>query len=399
MTRMSRGRLIAGMGFVAAAAAVATFVAMPAQAAEGQILQAGGANAVDGKYIVVLKDNNDNFAASAVTKQADTLGAKYGAQVGYKYTSALKGFSISATEQQAKQLAADSNVAYVQQSHKFTVSETQANPPSWGIDRVDQKDLPLDNSYTWTNDGTGVTAFVIDTGVMIEHPTFGGRATNGIDTIDGDDVAQDGFGHGTHVAGTIAGTEYGVAKGVNVVAVRVLGDDGSGTTEQVVAGIDWVSQNHSGPSVANMSLGGPADQALDTAVQNSIASGVTYAVAAGNESSDASGVSPARVPEAATVAASDINDAQAEFSNFGEIVDLYAPGVDITSAWNDGATNTISGTSMATPHVAGAAAQFLQANPQAAPADVVAGLTGVATPDKITNPSPGTPNLLLYNGA
>jgi subtilisin family serine protease len=279
------------------------------------------------------------------------------------------------------------------------VSETQANPPSWGIDRLDQRDLPLDNNYTWTNDGAGVTAFVIDTGVMVEHPTFGGRATGGFDAIDGDNDPDDGHGHGTHVAGTVGGTEYGVAKGVNIVGVRVLDDSGSGTTEQVVAGIDWVSQNHQGPAVANMSLGGPADEALDTAVRNSVTSGVTYAIAAGNSSSDASGFSPARVQEAVTVAASDINDAQADFSNFGSLVDLYAPGVDITSSWNDGATNTISGTSMATPHVAGAAAQFLQANPQATPADVAAGLTGAASPDKITGASPGTPNLLLYNGA
>ena len=181
----------------------------------------------------------------------------------------------------------------------------------------------------------------------------------------------------------------------------MLDDNGSGTTEQVVAGIDWVTQNHQGPSVANMSLGGGVDEALDTAVSNSIASGVTYAIAAGNSSADASGFSPARVPEAITVAASDINDAQAEFSNFGELVDIYGPGVDITSAWNtdDQATDTISGTSMATPHVAGAAALFLSANPDAAPADVLAGLTAAATPDKITNASPGTPNKLLYTGA
>jgi subtilisin family serine protease len=288
----------------------------------------------------------------------------------------------------------------VQVSHKFSVSDTQANPPSWGLDRVDQKDLPLDNAYTPTNGGEGVTAFIIDTGVRATHSTFGGRVTGGFDAIDGDDNPDDGFGHGTHVAGTIGGAEYGLAKAVNIVPVRVLGDDGSGTTEQVVAGIDWVTQNHQGPSVANMSLGGGVDEALDTAVQNSIASGVTYAIAAGNSSADAKDFSPARVPEAITVAASDINDAQADFSNFGELVDIYGPGVDITSSWNtdDNATNTISGTSMATPHVAGAAVLFLSANPDAAPADVAAGLTGAATPDKITNASPGTPNKLLYTG-
>jgi subtilisin family serine protease len=397
MTRMSRGRLLAGAGFVAAAATAAALVAMPAQAQEGKILEAGTANAVTGHYIVALKNT---FAASAVSAQADTLAMKYGASVHYKYTSALHGFSVTATEAQAKQLASDGNVAFVQQSHKFTVSDTQQNPPSWGLDRVDQKDLPLDNSYTAATNGQGVTAFVIDTGVRATHETFGGRVSGGFDAVDNDGNPDDGFGHGTHVAGTIGGAEYGLAKGVSIVPVRVLDNNGSGTTEQVVAGIDWVTKNHSGPSVANMSLGGSADDALDTAVKNSIASGVTYAIAAGNSSADASGFSPARVQEAITVAASDINDAQASFSNFGSLVDVYAPGVDITSSWNDSdtGTNTISGTSMATPHVTGAAALYLSANPTASPADVSAALTAAATPDKITNASPGTANKLLYTG-
>ncbi|HWM06704.1 MAG TPA: S8 family peptidase [Actinophytocola sp.] len=371
---------------------------MPAQAQEGQIRLADSQNAVADSYIVVLKDSA-KFTASGATAQADGLATKYGAQVGTTYSTAVKGFSISATEAEAKQLAADNSVAYVQQNQKFTINDTQANPPSWGLDRLDQRDLPLDNSYTYANKGDGVTAFVIDTGVMIEHPTFEGRATGGFDAIDGDNNPVDGHGHGTHVAGTIGGAEYGVAKGVSIVGVRVLDDSGSGTTEQVVAGIDWVAQNHSGPSVANMSLGGGADEVLDEATRGAIASGVTFAIAAGNSSSDASGFSPARVQEAITVAASDDADSQASFSNFGSLVDIYAPGVDITSSWNDGATNTISGTSMATPHVAGAAALFLQNNPAATPADVAAGLAAAASPDKITNASPGTPNLLLYTGA
>ena len=399
MTRMSRGRLLAGAGFAVAVAAVTAVVAMPAQAQEGQIRLADTANAVAGNYIVVLKDSAATVRSSAVSAQADTLATKYGAKVGHKYTAALHGFSISATETEAKQLAADGSVAYVQQSQKFHVTDTQANPPSWGLDRIDQRDLPLDSSYTYASKGDGVNVYVIDTGVMMSHPTFEGRATGGYDAVDGDNDPQDGYGHGTHVAGTIAGAEYGVAKGANIVAVRVLDNSGSGTTDQVVAGIDWVAQNHTGPSVANMSLGGGADDVLDQATRGAIASGVTFAIAAGNSSADASGFSPARVTEAITVAASDNADGQASFSNFGSVVDIYAPGVDITSAWNDGATNTISGTSMATPHVAGAAALFLSTNPTATPADVAAGLTAAATPDKITNPSAGTPNLLLYTGA
>jgi subtilisin family serine protease len=395
MKLTGRGRIIAGAGLAGAVAIVTAVVAMPAQAQEGQVRLANTETAVADSYIVVLKDNQ----RAAVSAQAGSLAAAYGAQVSRTYTTALHGFAVHATEAQAKQLAADGAVEYVQQSQKFTVNDTQPNPPSWGIDRLDQRDLPLDNSYTYTNKGDGVTAYVIDTGVMVDHPTFEGRATGGYDAIDGDNDPVDGHGHGTHVAGTIGGAEYGVAKGVNIVGVRVLDDSGSGTTEQVVAGIDWVAQNHSGPSVANMSLGGGVDEVLDEATRGAIASGVTFAVAAGNSSADASTFSPARVEEAITVAASDDADGQAYFSNFGTIVDLYAPGVDITSSWNDGATNTISGTSMATPHVAGAAALYLSANPTATPADVAAGLTGAATPDKITNASPGTPNLLLYTGA
>ncbi len=390
-----RGRLIASVGAAGALAVAAAIVAMPAQAQEGQIRLADTENSVVDSYIVVLKDN----ARSAVAAQATNLSAKYGAEVSTTYTTALQGFAVHATEAQAKQLAADGAVEYVQQNQKFSINDTQENPPSWGLDRLDQRDLPLDSSYTYATKADNVTAYVIDTGVMVDHPTFEGRATGGFDAIDGDNDPADGHGHGTHVAGTIGGAEYGVAKGVQIVGVRVLDDNGSGTTEQVVAGIDWVAQNASGPSVANMSLGGGADDALDEATRGAISAGVTFAIAAGNSSADAAGFSPARVTEAITVAASDDADGQASFSNFGSVVDIYAPGVDITSSWNDGATNTISGTSMATPHVAGAAALFLASNPDATPDDVAAGLSGAATPDKITNASPDTPNLLLYTGA
>jgi subtilisin family serine protease len=393
MKLTGRSRLIAGAGLAGVVAVATAVAAIPAQAAEGQIRLANTENSVAGSYIVVLKD-------SAVrTTAATNLAGEYGAQVGRTYKTALHGFSMHANETQAKQLAADDAVAYVQQSQKFTINDVQDSPPSWGLDRIDQRDLPLDSAYNFTNKGDGVTAYVIDTGVRVDHPTFEGRASGGFDAIDGDNDPADGHGHGTHVAGTIGGTEYGVAKGVNIVGVRVLDDNGSGTTEQVVAGIDWVAQNHSGPSVANMSLGGEVDEALDEAVRGAISSGVTFAVAAGNSSADADGFSPARVTEAITVAASDDADGQAYFSNYGSVVDLYAPGVDITSSWNDGATNTISGTSMATPHVAGAAALYLSANPTATPTDVATALSTAATPDKITNPTGDTPNLLLYTGA
>ncbi|MFD8494181.1 S8 family peptidase [Amycolatopsis sp. NPDC059657] len=384
----------AAIGITVAAVAVAT--AAPALAAqpEGQIRAAGGADAVSDSYIVVLK--NAGFVA-----QAQNLASKFGVNVGRTYGAALTGFSIHGSEAEAKRLAADPAVDYVVQNRRFHISDTQQNPPSWGLDRVDQHDLPLDSKYTYATKADNVTAYVIDTGVKATHKTFAGRVSGGKDFIDNDDDPTDEQGHGTHVAGTIGGTEYGLAKGVKIVPVRVLDANGSGTTEQVVAGIDWVAANAKGPSVANMSLGGGADDALDSAVKGAIAKGVTFGIAAGNESQDASKVSPARVKEAITVAASDKTDKQASFSNFGASVDIYAPGVGITSSWGiggDTATNTISGTSMATPHVVGAAALYLSAHPDATPAQVADALTGSATSGKITNPSSGTPNKLLYIG-
>ncbi|WP_431041632.1 S8 family peptidase [Streptomyces sp. P1-3] len=384
---------------VAAAAAVAggAFIAIPAGAstpAEGTVYGTESKDAIDGSYIVMLKGGKTIKAAS----EGKDLAEEYGGEVKRTYDSAVNGFSASGlSETEAKRLAADPAVEKVVQNHKFTIDATQDNPPSWGLDRIDQADTAGDSKYTYPDSaGEGVTAYVIDTGVRVTHKDFEGRATSGFDAIDNDDDANDGNGHGTHVAGTIAGAEHGVAKKAKIVAVRVLDDQGSGTTEQVVAGIDWVTQNHQGPSVANMSLGGGADEALDAAVQKAIASGVTFGVAAGNESTDTQG-SPARVKEAITVASSTKDDEQSDFSNYGEAVDIYAPGSDITSAWNesDDATNTISGTSMATPHVVGAAAVYLANHQDATPEQVAAALTEGATPDKITNPSEGTPNKLL----
>ncbi|MET7515222.1 S8 family serine peptidase [Streptomyces sp. NPDC005480] len=389
------------MKFTAAIATAATAVGVTVFAgslagastpAEGKVYGLDAKGAVSGSYIVLLDQKTDKSGKQDLAKE-------YGGQLKRAYSSAVNGFSVNGlSETEAKRLAADSSVAKVVQNKKFHIDATQDNPPSWGLDRIDQADTAGDKKYTYPDSaGDGVTAYVIDTGVRISHKDFGGRASYGFDAVDNDDSADDGNGHGTHVAGTIAGDAHGVAKKAKIVAVRVLDNEGSGTTEQVVAGIDWVTKNHQGPSVANMSLGGGADEALDAAVQKAIASGVTFAVAAGNESADASAGSPARVKEAITVASSTKDDKQSDFSNYGSVVDIYAPGSDITSDWNTGddATNTISGTSMATPHVVGAAAVYLSGHKDATPADVSKALTDGATPDKISNASEGTPNKLL----
>ncbi|GAA0470860.1 S8 family peptidase [Streptomyces olivaceiscleroticus] len=392
--RSSKKRLITGITAVVAATGIAAVTAVTADAtpAEGKIYGASAKSAVSGSYIVMLKDQ-------VRTAESKDLAAEYGGKVKRTYSAAIDGFSATGlSETEAKQLAADPAVDKVVQNKKFSIDATQDDPPSWGLDRIDQEDTAGDKKYAYPDSaGEGVTAYVIDTGVRTTHKDFEGRATSGFDAVDNDDDATDGNGHGTHVAGTIAGKAHGVAKKAKIVAVRVLDDQGSGTTEQVVAGIDWVTKNHKGPSVANMSLGGGADEALDAAVQKAIDSGVTFGVAAGNESTDAGQGSPSRVADAITVAASDKDDKQADYSNYGKIVDIYAPGTDITSDWNEGddATNTISGTSMATPHVVGAAAVYLAGHQDAKPADVAKALTDGATPDKISNPSEGTPNKLL----
>ncbi|MDT9688392.1 S8 family peptidase [Streptomyces sp. P9(2023)] len=398
--RDSRRRLAAASAIAVAALALGTAATFPATAAEaapeGVILNAGAPGTIADSYIVTLKDS-----APAETSQGRAVAAKHGAKIKKTYTAALNGYNVELSEAQAKKLAADPAVASVVQNRVFKVTGTQPSPPSWGLDRVDQRALPLNQSYTYPDSaGQGVTAYIIDTGVRISHSDFGGRAFNGYDAVDNDNVAQDGNGHGTHVAATVAGSSYGVAKKAKIVGVRVLNNQGSGTTAQVVAGIDWVTQNAVKPAVANMSLGGGIDSALDTAVRNSIASGVTYAVAAGNDNSNASNYSPARVSEAITVGSTTNTDARSSFSNYGTVLDLFAPGSSITSAWNtsDSATNTISGTSMATPHVAGAAAVYLADNPSATPAQVSTALTGAATPNVVGSPGTGSPNRLLFVG-
>jgi hypothetical protein len=394
-------RIIVAAAATATLAGVGFAITGTASAEEtGHIRNYGGANAMSDSYIVVLDDGESAFEAHGVDETSTELAEEFGGEVEYRYQAAVRGFSARMTERQARRLSRDNRVAYVQQNHRFVASAAQKNPPSYGLDRIDQRALPLNKSFTTSNDGAGVTAYVIDTGVRTTHKEFAGRAVSGIDTVDNDADASDCNGHGTHVAGTVAGTTFGVAKAAKVVGVRVLDCNGEGTDASVIAGIDWVTRNAVRPAVANMSLGGELNDALDRAIRSSIASGVTYTVAAGNENSDACTSSPARIAEAITVGATDSTDTRAGFSNFGRCLDLFAPGSLITSAsnGNDAGRVTQSGTSMASPHVAGAAALYLSKNPTATPLQVQAALIANSTVGKVRNAGLLSPNRLLFIG-
>jgi subtilisin family serine protease len=358
------------------------------------IIGADSPDAIPGQYIVVFKPGTP---ASAVTQAAEHARGS-GASLRFVYDAALSGFAASLPDQALNGLVHNPNVEYIEVDQVVTI-DTSQTPATWGIDRIDQRALPLNNTYSYNYTGTGVTAYIIDTGILAAHKEFGGRASVGIDTVGDGRNGVDCNGHGTHVAGTVGGATYGVAKGVNLVAVRVLNCSGSGTTSGVIAGINWVTSNHIDPAVANMSLGGGASTSLDTAVKNSINAGVTYAIAAGNNNKDACRYSPARVPAALTVGATTNTDSRASYSNYGSCVDLFAPGSSITSAWigSNSATATISGTSMATPHVTGVAALYLQAHPTASPAAVAGGITSTATTGVVKNAGRNSPNLLLFS--
>jgi subtilisin family serine protease len=402
----TRRRAITLALLAAATAAATAATATPAAAAPtGTIRLAGGATAVPGSYIVVLKDSavgaraGSPAAAAAVTGKAARLTRGYGGSVARTFGAALNGFEATLSEAAAKRLAADASVAYVEQNHTVSLAATQTGA-TWGIDRIDQRNRPLSTTYTYTTEASNVTAYVIDTGVRFGHTEFGGRAVSGYDAVDGGS-ADDCNGHGTHVAGTVGGSTYGVAKRVRLVGVRVLDCAGNGTNAGVIAGVNWVTGNAVRPAVANMSLGGTASAAVDTAVANSIARGITYGLAAGNSRANACYSSPARVAAGITVGATTRTDARASYSNYGSCLDIFAPGSSITSAWYTGtsATNTISGTSMAAPHVVGAAALVLAGSPNLTPAQVRDTLVGRATTGVVTGAGTGSPNRLLYTGS
>jgi hypothetical protein len=373
-------------------ALAAAAVALPAEGASGRSPRAQGLP-VPGEYLVVFDRHHP------AAQVAGPLAAEHAAVVQRTWRHAVNGALFTdLDEQRARALAKRPGVRWVEENRVVTLDAVQINPPSWGLDRADQRGLPLDALYHFDIDGTGVQVYVIDTGIRATHSEFGGRASADFDAIGDGQSGADCNGHGTHVAGTVGGASYGVAKGVRLHGVRVLDCNGAGTVAGVIDGVDWVTANHQSPAVANMSLGGGMSLTLDSAVNNSVAAGVFYAVAAGNENTDACLGSPARATSAYTVGSTTITDARSSFSNFGPCVKIFAPGSAITSAWHtsDIATARISGTSMASPHAAGAAALILDESPGISPIQVANLLTERATCGAVSDPGSGSPNLLLH---
>jgi serine protease len=379
-------------------------LAAPAFAGDGTIQQALGSRPVPDQYIVVLEDDAAGTADApartglTVPIVAVDMAARYGGTLLDVWDTALKGFAIRLPGPAAQRLASDPRVKWVEQDSEVWAVATQS-PATWGIDRIDQRNRPLSNSYTYNTTASNVHAYIIDTGIRRTHTQFGGRVTGGVSYINDGRGTSDCNGHGTHVAGTVGGSTYGVAKAVRLHPVRVLSCSGSGTTSGVISGVNWVANNRVLPAVANMSLGGGASSSLDTAVNGAINRSVTFAVAAGNSAANACNYSPARVAAAITVGSTTSGDARSSFSNYGSCLDVFAPGSSITSAWStsDTATNTISGTSMAAPHVAGVAALYLATHTSASPSTVRNAIVNASTANVLTSIGSGSPNRLLYS--
>ncbi len=397
------------------AVALSFALAAPAAAADLRRVE----RPIPGQYIVVLADDaidgkiargRDRIASvrgdapapaeisAAVAAEVVDMAATYGLGVGRVYSSALRGMAVRATEKDVQRLLQDPRVAFVEEDGYVELGATQSGA-TWGLDRIDQRDRPLNGTYIYTPTASNVRAYVIDSGILASHSNFGGRVLSGFSAINDGRGASDCNGHGTHVAGTIGSATWGVAKAVRLVPVRVFGCTGGSANSTIIAGIDWVRANRVLPAVANMSLGGGASSATDTATNNLINSGVTVVVAAGNSNANACNYSPARVAGAITVGSTASNDSRSSFSNFGSCVNIFAPGSSITSTWwtSTSATNTISGTSMASPHVAGAAALYLSGSPSASPATVRSALYNKATLNRISDVGTGSPNRLLYS--
>jgi aqualysin 1 len=351
------------------------------------------AQPIPGQWIVTFRDD-----VSDVPGLARQLAAQHGGELKFTYTAALKGFAASLPDAAVEALQRNPNVALVEQDAVVTATDVQSSA-KWGLDRIDQRALPLDGQYGYANSGAGVSVYILDTGIRSTHYEFGGRVRAGFTAFNDGYGTEDCRGHGTHSAGIVGGSTFGVAKQVTMYSVRVLDCSGSGTYSSIIAGVDWVTKNRTLPAVANMSLRGTASSTLNTAVQNSINAGVVYAVAAGNDTADACAYSPASLPAALTVAASTSADVQASFSNYGKCVDLYAPGQGIFSSYNtsDSMVVSASGTSAAAPFVAGVAALYLASHPTATPQQVTDALLSSASGGVIGGAGAGTPNLLLYS--